>query len=101
MLEPVTDPLLAIDEGSAHVHEGGNLLSTSVVSAAMWTQLAGSAHVLRETFRTQAIEHAFLEPRLPSPCPRTTASTCTRRARAWDDRRQIASFLGLPEPRSG
>ena len=34
VLEPVTDPLLAIDEGSAHVHEGGNLLlSTSVVRA--------------------------------------------------------------------
>jgi len=31
VLEPVTDPILAIDDGAPAVHERGNLLSTSIV----------------------------------------------------------------------
>ena len=101
VLEPVTDPLLAIDERSAHVHEGGNLLSTSVVRRGdVDAALAGSAHVLRETFRTQAIEHAFLEPEAAFALPEDDGVHVYSQGQgAWDDRRQIASFLGLPEPR--
>ena len=56
-----------------------------------------------ETFRTGAIEHAFLEPEaclvvpsavdVPAGTPRL--HVFSQGQGAWEDRRQIASFLGL------
>ncbi|MGZ5319696.1 MAG: molybdopterin cofactor-binding domain-containing protein, partial [Actinomycetota bacterium] len=100
VLEPVTDPVLAIDEGTPAVHEQGNLLSTSVVKrGGVDAALAASAHVLRETFRTQAIEHAFLEPEAALAVPDGDGYHVFSQGQGvWEDRRQIASFLGVPEP---
>ncbi|HZD17333.1 MAG TPA: 2Fe-2S iron-sulfur cluster-binding protein, partial [Actinomycetota bacterium] len=64
-LEPVTDPFDALEPGAPPVHEGrpDNVLSVSKVRRGeVDGVLEGSAHVLTETFRTQFIEHAFLEP---------------------------------------
>ncbi|MGZ5290577.1 MAG: molybdopterin cofactor-binding domain-containing protein, partial [Actinomycetota bacterium] len=100
VLDPVTDPILAIDEGTPAVHEQGNLLSTSVVKrGGVDAALAASAHVLRETFRTQAIEHAFLEPEAALAVPDGDGYHVFSQGQGvWEDRRQIASFLGVPEP---
>ncbi|MEX2407375.1 MAG: 2Fe-2S iron-sulfur cluster-binding protein, partial [Actinomycetota bacterium] len=63
VLEPVIDPFAALEPGAPRLHEAGNLLSTSIVKRGdVEEALEGSAHVLTETFRTQFIEHAFLEP---------------------------------------
>jgi xanthine dehydrogenase molybdenum-binding subunit len=63
--------------------------------------LAGAAHVLTETFRTQFIEHAFLEPEsaLAAPLEDGTIHVSSQGQGVWEDRRQIASFLGVPEER--
>jgi xanthine dehydrogenase molybdenum-binding subunit len=100
VLEPVTDPLLALDAGAAAVHDQGNLLSTSIVQRGdVDAALATSAHVLRETFRTQAIEHAFLEPEAALAVPDGGGFHVYSQGQGvWEDRRQIASFLGIPEP---
>ena len=63
--------------------------------------LAGAAHVVTESFRTQFIEHAFLEPEsaLAVPDGDGPLEVYSQGQGVWDDRRQIASFLGLPEER--
>ncbi len=65
--------------------------------------LAGAAHVVSDTFETQRIEHAFLEPEaaLAVPGNRGAGEAAMRvfsqGQGAWEDRRQVASILGSPE----
>jgi xanthine dehydrogenase molybdenum-binding subunit len=105
VLEPVTDPFEALADGAPRVHDGGNLLSRSVVQRGdVDAALATAAHVATETFRTGRIEHAFLEPEacLAVPCLPDPADTRGPRLHlyssgqgVWDDRRQVASLLAL------
>ena len=100
VLEPVTDPFDALAEGAAVLHEAGNVLSISRVQRGdVDAALEASAHVATRSFRTQAIEHAFLEPEsaFVVPEPDGTLHVYSQGQGAWDDRRQIASFLGVPE----
>ena len=110
-LEPlpaVTDPFEALTDDAPALHEGGNVVSRSVVRRGdVDAALAGAAHVASATFRTQAIEHAFLEPEAALAVPRGAAGPDGVTVRdhrihlyspgqgAWEDRRQVASFLGL------
>jgi selenium-dependent xanthine dehydrogenase len=102
VLEPVTDPFAALEPDAPLVHEGGNLLSTSVVARGdVDAALERSAHVLTETFRTQFIEHAFLEPESALAVPQDdgTLHVSSQGQGVWEDRDQVASFLGWPEER--
>ena len=102
VLEPVTDPFGALAEGAPRVHEGrDNLLSTSIVRRGdVDAALAEAPHVITETFRTQFIEHAFLEPESALAEPTEDGVHVFSQGQGvWEDRRQIASFLGLPEER--
>ncbi|MGH3017854.1 MAG: selenium-dependent xanthine dehydrogenase [Gaiellaceae bacterium] len=90
VLEPVTSPF----------EEGARVLSTSEVKRGdVDAALAGAAHVVSETFRTQFVEHAFLEPEsaLAVPEDEGRMRVYSQGQGAWEDRRQIASFLGVPE----
>jgi selenium-dependent xanthine dehydrogenase len=104
VLDPVTDPLRAMEEDAPSIHPGGNVLSVSKVNRGdVDAALATAAHAATETFQTQFIEHAFLEPEssLVVPNPPDEAGTkflvYSQGQGVWSDRRQIASFLGLPE----
>ena len=107
-LPPVTDPFDALAEGAPLVHDGGNLLERSVVRRGdADAALASAAHVASATYRTQSIEHAFLEPEASLAVPRGatgpdgeavtshTVHVYSEGQGAWEDRRQVASFLGL------
>jgi selenium-dependent xanthine dehydrogenase len=105
VLEPVTDPFDAMADGAPqlHPHAEKNVLSVSVVKRGdVDAALASAAHVVTETFRTQFIEHAFLEPEaalaVPEPAnghgPRL--HVYSQGQGVWEDRHQVASFLGLP-----
>jgi selenium-dependent xanthine dehydrogenase len=63
--------------------------------------LAGSAVVIRERFRTQRVDHAFLEPEaaLARPRPGGSLHLLSCGQGVFDDRRQLASFLAM-EPES-
>ena len=90
VLDPVVDPF------DPRARE----LSTSVVKRGdVDAALAGAAHVVTESYRTQVIEHAFLEPEasLAVQEPDGTMHVFSQGQGAWEDRRQIASFLGVPE----
>ncbi|MGA1594521.1 MAG: molybdopterin cofactor-binding domain-containing protein, partial [Ilumatobacteraceae bacterium] len=116
-LEPLTNPVeaLASDEDAVWGLDG-NRLSTSAYSRGDVDQaLAASAHVVSETFQTQRIDHAFLEPEstlavpVPAgePLPLTGGGTGGdavdfRRLMVfsggqgiWDDRNDIARILDV------
>jgi xanthine dehydrogenase molybdenum-binding subunit len=107
VLAPVTDPFAALAADAPLVHDGGNLVELSVVRRGDTdAALAGAAFVASDTFRTASIEHAFLEPEACLAVPRAADGPAAEpRIRlysggqgAWEDRRQVASFLDLPAP---
>ncbi len=104
VLEPVTDPVAALEPDAPHVHEGGNLLDTCAFSRGdVDAALASAAHVVQETFVTQRIEHAFLEPEACLAVPDATAGNgsgpslkiYTQGQGVHEDQEQIASVLGI------
>ncbi len=100
VLPPVTDPFVAMAPDAPKLHEHGNILSVSKVKRGdVDAALAAAAHVARETFRTQFIEHAFLEPESALAVPEADGGlhVYSQGQGVWDDRRQIASLLGLSE----
>ena len=89
VLDPVTSPW----EYRVRV------LSTSTVKRGdVDAALGEAAHVVTETFQTQVIEHAFLEPESSLAVPNGRRLRVYSQGQGlWEDRRQIASFLGMPE----
>jgi selenium-dependent xanthine dehydrogenase len=101
VLEPVTSPADAMAPGAPqlHRHAPGNVLSVSKVKRGdVDAALARSAHVLTETFQTQFIEHAFLEPESSLAYPTGSGVHFYSQGQGiWSDRRQVAGLLALPE----
>ena len=60
---------------------------------------AASAHVVRGTWRTQRIEHLFLEPEsaMAEPLGSGRLRLFSSGQGIFDDRRQVAAFLGMAE----
>ena len=80
----------------------GNVLSRSAYRRGyVGAELAAAAHVVHEVFQTQRVEHAFLEPEstLAVPRPDGRLEVFSGGQGVWDDRRQIADVLGIPEDR--
>ncbi|MDH4146353.1 MAG: molybdopterin-dependent oxidoreductase, partial [Acidimicrobiia bacterium] len=104
---PVTDPLAALEPSSPIAVWGTdtNVLSVSAYQRGdVDAALAASAHVVHETFQTQRIEHAFLEPEATLAVPSGRGDGRTLHVYSggqgvWDDRNQIASVLGVERPR--
>jgi len=122
VLAPVTDPVEALDPEAPAVHDGGNLLEVCAYARGdVDAAFAASAHVVEQSFVTQRIEHAFLEPEACLAVPAGTvgsgdsAGSCgssdsdsssgptegaalkvyTQGQGVHDDQAQIASVLGL------
>jgi aldehyde oxidoreductase len=97
VLTPVTDPVAALDPDAPRVHEAGNLLETCAFRRGDVEQaLADSAHVVEETFTTQRIEHAFLEPEACLTVPTANGVKLYSQGQGvHDDQRQVAAILGL------
>jgi selenium-dependent xanthine dehydrogenase len=96
-----TDQALAPDAPQVNPKHA-NLLSRSLIRRGdVDAALAASAHVVSDTWRTQRIEHLFLEPEcaLAVPRPDGTLHLFTQGQGVFDDRRQVARLLALPEER--
>ncbi|HEX9187149.1 MAG TPA: selenium-dependent xanthine dehydrogenase [Vicinamibacteria bacterium] len=100
-LPPVLDPEAALAPDAPQVNpKHSNLLSRSVIRRGdAAAALAASAHVVIGTWRTQRIEHLFLEPEaaLAEPLPDGRLGLFTQGQGVFDDRRQVARFLGVPD----
>ncbi len=103
VLEPVLDPRKALEPGAPQVNpKHDNLLSeTRVVRGDAEQALAESAHVVSGSWSTQRIEHLYLEPEaaLAEPLSNGAIRLYTQGQGIFDDQRQVASFLGVPEDR--
>jgi aldehyde oxidoreductase len=116
VLRPIVDPVRAIDDEDAVWELDGNVLSVSAYTKGDAEQaLAKAAHVVEETFQTQRIEHAFLEPEstlaVPvsagEPLPLTNGKTAGQPTDfdrlmvysggqgIWDDRDDITRILAV------
>jgi aldehyde oxidoreductase len=100
---PITDAVAAIADPE-HAVWGleGNVLSTSKYHRGdVEAAFAASAHVVTETFQTQRIEQAFLEPESTLAVPYVEDDGDLRLyvysggQGVWDDRDQIAAILGI------
>ncbi len=102
-LPPVLDPAEAIKPGAPRINpQHENILSvTEFARGDVEAALKASAHVVSGTWATQRIEHLFLEPEsaLAVPKPDGTLHLYSQGQGIFDDRRQVAAFLGLPEDR--
>ncbi len=100
---PITDPAHAIDSKEIAVWgTDSNVLSVSSYARGdVQAAIAASANVVSETFQTQRIEHAFLEPESTLAVPSTIDGRRHLHVYSggqgiWDDRNDIAAMLGLP-----
>ncbi len=97
----VLDPDTALAPGAPQVNpRHPNLLSRSSIRRGdADAALATSAHVVTGTWQTQRIEHLYLEPEsaLAEPLPDGRLHLCTQGQGIFDDRRQVAAFLGRSE----
>ncbi len=100
VLEPVSDPVAALAPDAPSVHANrnqGNLLDTcSFARGDVDAALSKAAHVIEETFSTQRIEHAFLEPEACLAKPDDDGITLYSQTQGvHDDQQQIAPVLGI------
>jgi xanthine dehydrogenase molybdenum-binding subunit len=102
-LVPVLDPRDALREDAPRVNPAHpNVLSKSVIARGdVDAALAASAHVVSGTWQTQRIEHLYLEPEsaLAEVRPDGVLHLYSQGQGIFDDRRQVARFLALPEDR--
>lgn len=104
VLIPFTDPKVALTSSEDAVWglDGNTLSVTEFERGSVDQALASSAHVVHETFVTQRIEHAFLEPESTLAIPETVDGDKSLYVYSggqgvWDDRNQIAAVLGLEQ----
>ncbi len=104
VLAPVVEMEEAIKDGAPQVNPtsaaGSNILGhTKIRRGNVDTAFASSAHVVEGQFFTQRIEHLFLEPEcgFAEVLENGQIKLYTQGQGIFDDRRQCASFLGIPE----
>ena len=96
--EPMTDPIRVAenDENAVWGLEGNTLSTSSYQRGDVDSRLESSTHVVRETFQTQRVEHAFLEPESTLAMPNEDGLyVYTGGQGIWDDRNDIARVLGV------
>jgi len=101
VLEPLTE-LLQAEDSPIKVHDRDNLLGNCIIRRGedIDTALAKALHTAEGTFMTQRIEHAFLETEaaLAEVCGDCESLHLFSQSQGvYEDRRQIARLLALPE----
>jgi len=101
VLEPVLDTMDALLPTAPQVnpHHENRLSRTVIRRGDAEGALARSPHVVSGTWQTQRIDHLFMEPEsaLAEPLPGGRLHLYTQGQGIFDDRRQVAGFLGIPE----
>ena len=104
VLQPVIDPFQALEPGAPQVHPEGNLWvhgnlldSTAFSRGDVETAFANSAHIIEQTFTTQPIEPAFLEPEACLAIPQGDGIKFYSQSQGSTyDHQQVADCLNLP-----
>ena len=103
VLAPITDAKVAINSSDLAVwRTDSNVLSKSIYKLGDCDlAFTTSSHIVKETFNTQRIEHAFLEPESTLCVPSTENNNRHLQVYSggqgvWDDRNDIARLLAIP-----
>ncbi|MCB9053106.1 MAG: selenium-dependent xanthine dehydrogenase [Lewinellaceae bacterium] len=104
VLSPITDVLEAAKEGAERVHsDSPNVLENCAIKRGdINTALANSAFTCSGAYQTQPIEHGFLELEcaVARPTPDGGVELFSQGQGVYEDRRQVAALLGLPEEKA-
>ena len=98
VLKPVTDPFEALSVESPKIHESGNLLSNTKIERGDSKKAEKeSTFVTKGTYKTQRIEHAFLEIECCVAKPLDGGVEVFSQSQGvYEDRNSISKILGLP-----
>jgi CO/xanthine dehydrogenase Mo-binding subunit/aerobic-type carbon monoxide dehydrogenase small subunit (CoxS/CutS family) len=104
VLEPLTDPFAALEPGAPQVHAAGNLhVAPNLIETTAFSRgdvdaaLAAATHVIEQTFATQAIDPAFLEPEACLALPQGKGVKVHSESQGSGfDQKQIAAVLKIP-----
>ena len=104
VLEPVTDPFAALEPGAPQVHAPGNLhVAPNLIETTAFSRgdveaaFAASTHVIQQTFATQAVDPAFLEPEACLALPQGNGVKVHSQSQGSGfDQKQIAAILKIP-----
>ncbi|MBZ5496614.1 MAG: selenium-dependent xanthine dehydrogenase [Acidobacteriia bacterium] len=105
ILAPVTTVDEALKPDAPLIHQSGNVLSlTSLKRGDPNQAIANAAYLAKGSYYTQRVEHAYMETEcaLARPCRAAGEAgihVFSQGQGAYEDRRQIAMILGLPEKR--
>lgn len=101
VLPPIVDAVRALDADDAVWGLDGNLLSRSAYTRGDFEPaFAAAAHTVHETFQTQRVEHAFVEPESTLAVPTEDGLYVYSGGQGvWDDRDDIAAVLGVERER--
>src|ERR1700674_137688 len=102
---PVTDPFAALEPGAPQVHAPGNLHvhrhlleTTAFARGDVDAALAASTYVVEQTFATQLVDPAFLEPEACLALPQGNGVKVFSQSQGSTyDRSQIANVLNVPQ----
>lgn len=100
VLEPVTNPFDALKENAPKIHPKGNILSTTIVDRGNVDEaLANSKYISHGVYTTQMIEHGYMEPEcsVAKPDSNGGVEVLSQGQGVYEDRKQIAKLLNLPE----
>jgi selenium-dependent xanthine dehydrogenase len=98
VLTPVTSPREAAAPDAPKIHRKGNLLSETVISRGQVDKAKReSAFQTKGTYKTQVIEHGFMEPESCIAVPTGSGVKVYSQGQGiYEDRQQIARLLNLP-----
>ncbi len=98
VLQPVTEPLKAMQKGSPKIHAKGNLLSETLIKRGnSESELEKADFVATGAFQTQTIEHGFMEPESCITRPwQDGIEVFSQGQGIYEDQRQIGKILNLP-----
>lgn len=98
-LEPVTNPVAALNSNAPQIHPQGNLLSKTVIKRGNTEEaLAKSVYVVTNHYSTPCTEHAFMEPESAVAVPQDKGGVTVYvgSQSVYEDQHGIMRLLGLP-----
>ncbi len=99
VFEPVTDVFKAIDGERVHPERPNNFDTCQFTIGDTDKTLKESKYTSKGTYETQRVEHAFLEKEAAIAYPNCSGGIelLSQSQGVYEDRRQVAMILGLPE----
>lgn len=97
VLEPITNPRMAMEATAPKIHEKGNILFVQNLSRGNSEEaIKNSKYVVTHTYKTPFTEHAYLEPESATAIPTNDGvHLYTSSQSIYDEQREVSRLLGI------